>query len=373
MIDTPESPPPHSQPRQLAIPMAQPRVTYVLLAINILLWLAMTAAGGSTNPAVLIRFGAKANVLIAQGQVWRLLTSIFLHIGPMHLFFNSYALYVLGIEVERVYGSARFLLIYLLAGLYGSLLSFAFGPNLSAGASGAIFGLLGVMVAYFRRHRETFGERGRQRLFSLLGVAGFNLVLGFTVPGIDNLAHLGGLVSGAALGWVLAPEYQVQVDERGLPYVADRTSLRSRWWVVALAILLLMGGTSAAIAARQGSASVLINRGQRALEAGDLSVAESLLRRAVSREPDSAEAYFYLGVTLSSQEQMAEAVDAYQNAVRLAPGLAEARWNLALAYTTLNQPADAITEFETFIALRPDTPETEQARAYIAELQVFTQ
>ena len=110
-------PPPAEQPQRLSLPMAQPRVTYVLLAINVLVFLAMTVAGGSTNTAVLIRFGAKANALIAQGQVWRFLTSIFLHIGPMHLFFNSYALFIFGVEVERVYGSARFLAIYLLAGL----------------------------------------------------------------------------------------------------------------------------------------------------------------------------------------------------------------------------------------------------------------
>jgi rhomboid protease GluP len=375
VTDSPEAtlPPAASGPRPLSLPMAKPRVTYVLLAINVLVFLAMTVAGGSTNPAVLIRFGAKANALIAQGQVWRLLTSIFLHIGPMHLFFNSYALFVLGVEVERVYGSARFLVIYLLAGLYGSLVSFALGPNLSAGASGAIFGLLGVMVAYFRRHRETFGERGRQRLFSLLGVAGFNLVLGFTVPGIDNLAHLGGLASGAILGWLLAPQYQVQVGEGGHPHVVDRTSLRSRWWVVAAAVLLLIAGTSLAVAAQQDSASSLIFRGQRAVEDGDLAAAESFFRQAVTRDPDSGEAYFYLGVTHSEQEELAEAIDAYQNAIRLEPDLAEAHWNLALAYTRLNQPADAIAAFEAFIALRPDSAEADEARAYIAELQEFIQ
>jgi rhomboid protease GluP len=329
----------------------------------------MTAAGGSTNPEVLIRFGAKANVLIAQGQVWRLLTSIFLHIGPMHLFFNSYALFIFGVEVERVYGSARFLTIYLLAGLYGSLVSFAFGPNLSAGASGAIFGLLGVMVAYFRRHRETFGDWGRQRLFSLLGVAGFNLVLGFTVPGIDNLAHLGGLITGVVLGWLLVPEYELKVDERGLPYVADRTSLQSRWWVIALAILLLVAGTSVAVAAQRESASAFIMRGQRALEAGDFTAAESLFRQAVARDPDSGENLFYLGVTLSEQGQMTEAIRTYQDALQLEPKIAEAHWNLALAYAAQNRPADAIAEFEAFIALRPDSPDADQARAFIDELR----
>jgi rhomboid protease GluP len=344
-----------------------------LLAINILVWLAMTAAGGSTDPDVLVRFGAKSNGHIADGEVWRLLTSIFLHIGPMHLFFNSYALFIFGVEVERVYGSARFLTIYLLAGLYGSLVSFAFGPSLSAGASGAIFGLLGVMVAYFRRHRETFGEWGRQRLISLLGVAGFNLVLGFTVPGIDNLAHLGGLITGTVLGWLLVPEYELRVDERGLPSVADRTSLQSRWWVIALAMLVLIAGTSVAVAAQRNSASAFILRGQQALEDGDFVAAESLFRQAMDRDPDSGVLLFYLGVTLSEQGEMTEAVQVYQDALRLEPTLAEAHWNMALAYTSLNRPADAIAEFEAFIALRPDSVDADQARTFIDELEESAQ
>lgn len=361
---------------RLPLPLSQPRVTYILLGINVLVWLAMTVVGGSTNTDVLIRFGAKANALVADGQVWRLLTSMFLHVGLMHLLFNSYALFIFGMEVERLYGSTRFLAIYLLAGLWGSLASFAFGPELSAGASGAIFGLLGTMLAFFRRHRETFGDWGRQRLLNLWGVAVFNLVLGFTVPGIDNLAHLGGLLSGVLLGWLLAPQYRAQVDEGGRLHVTDptgmlsyRTSLGARWWVVALVVILLVVSIGGAMAVQRQSASALILRGQRALEGGDLATAESFLREAVARDPDSAEAYFYLGVVLSTQDQMTEAARAYEDALRLEYDLAEAHWNLALAYAALGRSTDAIAEFEAFIALRPDSPDTDRARVFIAELR----
>ena len=245
-----ETPLPQTR-RQVPLLLAQPRATYVILGLLILVFLAMTAAGGSENIRVLILFGAKVNSLIAAGQVWRLFTSTFLHIGLVHLVFNGYALYIFGIQVERLYGSARFLAIYLLAGLYGSLFSFAFGSELSAGASGAIFGLLGALLAFFRRHRETFGMWGRQQLLNLLVVAGLNLVLGFTVPNIDILAHLGGLVSGAVLGWLLAPQYQLHADENGALYVMDTVSLRSRWWVVALAVFLLAGGTALAMVAQR--------------------------------------------------------------------------------------------------------------------------
>ena len=369
MIETDQAPPAQPLSHRLALPLAKARVTYVLLAINVLVWLAMTAAGGSTNPEVLIRFGAKVNVLVAEGQVWRLFTSMFIHIGLMHLLLNSYALFILGIEVEQLYGSLRFLVIYLLAGLWGSLASFAFGSALSAGASGAIFGLLGTMLAYFGRHRELFGARGRQRLVNLAVVAAFNLVLGFTVPGIDNMAHLGGLLSGAVLGWLLAPDYQVRLDPTGQPAVVDRASLLSRWWVVALACILLVAGVRGAMAAQRQSPAAMILRGQQALESRDASGAEALFRQALAGDPDSAEGHFYLGVALSAQERMAEAAQAYQAALGLAPELAEAHWNLALAYARLDRPAEAIAEFETFLSLRPDSPEAGRARAFIAELQ----
>ncbi len=250
-----ETPPPQPSPptrRQVPLPLAQPRATYVILALLILVFLAMTAAGGSENTDVLILFGANLKSLIVAGQVWRLFTSMFLHIGYLHLFFNGYALYIFGIQVERLYGTSRFLAIYLLAGLYGSLLSFAFGPQeLSAGASGALFGLLGAMLAFFRRPRETIGTWGRRQLVNLLVLAGINLVISISVPNIDILAHVGGLVSGAVLGWVLAPQYEPHVDENGDLYATDTVSLANRWWVVALAVFLLAGGTALAMAAQR--------------------------------------------------------------------------------------------------------------------------
>lgn len=199
------------------IPMARPRWTFILLGVNVAVFLAMTIFGalnglglnGSQDSRVLLIFGAMQNQLIAQGDYYRLLTSMFLHIGLIHLAFNSYALYIVGQDVERLYGSVRFLLIYFLSGLGGSLASFVLGAGgISAGASGAIFGLFGASIAYFYLHRETFGPRGQAQLRSLLMLAGINLFLGFTIPGINNLAHMGGLVFGVLLGWLLAPKYQ---------------------------------------------------------------------------------------------------------------------------------------------------------------------
>ena len=123
-----------------------------------------TALGGSTQTDVLVRLGAKVTPLVAAGEYWRLFTSMFLHIGVAHLFFNGYALLVVGTELERLLGWGRFLAIYLLSGLLGSLASYAFSANLSAGASGAIFGLIGALGAFFFLHRERLGSWGRARL-----------------------------------------------------------------------------------------------------------------------------------------------------------------------------------------------------------------
>ena len=242
--------PPSPQPRRLPLPVSKPFITYILLGIIIAIFVMMSVAGGSTNPQVLVRYGANFGPLILDGETWRLFTSMFLHIGLAHLFFNSYALFIFGLEMERLYGPDRYLTIYILSGLFGSLASFGLrGPAVfSAGASGAIFGVIGMNLAYFMLHRETFGQFGRQRMMNTLIIIGINLLFGFTVAGIDNYAHIGGLVAGFAMGYGLAPRYQV-IDKYTLtPQVKDIVSLVKRWWVPALAAILLVGGISLSLA-----------------------------------------------------------------------------------------------------------------------------
>ncbi len=171
-----------------------PFLTYIFLGINLVVFLLMTLAGGSTNQQVLIDFGAKVNTLIQAGEVWRLLTSTFIHIGTMHLVFNLYALWALGPLSEESYGHRRFFMIYILSGLGGSTASFLFSPALSAGASGAIFGLLGALL-YYSYKRPALWKSGLG--MNLVVVILVNFGFGLVQPGIDNFAHLGGLVTGA--------------------------------------------------------------------------------------------------------------------------------------------------------------------------------
>ncbi|WP_407308859.1 rhomboid family intramembrane serine protease [Desulfosporosinus sp. SB140] len=178
-----------------------PYVTFTFLGINLIVFLLMTLAGGSTNQLVLITFGAKVNSLIQAGQVWRLLTSMFIHIGVMHLAFNLYSLWALGPLTEESYGHWKYFAIYILSGLGGSLASYIFSPALSAGASGAIFGLLGAQLVYsYQRPYLWKSGLGLNLVIVILVNFGF----GISQPGIDNFAHLGGLLSGVAMGFLLS-------------------------------------------------------------------------------------------------------------------------------------------------------------------------
>lgn len=131
--------------------------------------------------------------MIEDNQWWRILSSMFIHIGFFHLLMNVMAIYYLGILVEKMYGRWRFLFIYLLSGIGGGLASFAFSVNISAGASGAIFGLFGALLFFGFIYREIFFQTLGSNVLLILAI---NLILGFVVQQIDMAAHIGGLVAG---------------------------------------------------------------------------------------------------------------------------------------------------------------------------------
>ena len=184
--------------------------TMIFIGVNVGVFVLMCLAGGfavtSVDPEVLRGFGAKQNDLIGvHHQYWRLITSIFIHIGFIHLFLNNYALWIIGKEIEQIYGSARFVVLYLVTGVIGSLASYVFYPQAtSAGASGAIFGLFGVMATFAFRYRKEIPKMlSREIRRRVLPIIAINLVFGFSVRIVDNAAHIGGLLSGVALALVV--------------------------------------------------------------------------------------------------------------------------------------------------------------------------
>lgn len=235
------------QPAPLRLPTYRPRVTYVMMGILVVVFVIETLAGGSDNPQTLIQLGANFAPLVTTGDYWRIFTANFLHIGVLHLFFNLYALYIVGTEVEMFYGPVRFLVIYLISALSGAIASYAFTYGLSAGASTAIMGLIGTLVAFFVRNRAVFGDMSRTRLTNLLVIIVINVVYGLSVSAIDNFGHLGGFVGGVILGWLLCPFYQVEPQGTGAHRVVDRNSLRAEWLGVLLVSVLFVVAFWAAV------------------------------------------------------------------------------------------------------------------------------
>lgn len=237
---TPDSPAPRppwpgsQQPRFITLPTVKPRLVYFFLSVNILIFVFQQF----TDPYQWFVWGAKVNEAIVAGQWWRLVTPMFLHLNLLHVAVNSYSLFAFGQQVEAVHGYRRFLVIYLLSGIAGAVASFAMSPNPAVGASGAIFGLVGAMLVYFYRHRRLFGEMGRRRLMDILVVAGLNLIIGLS-PGIDNWGHVGGLLGGALLAWLLGPVYVFQPDPvTREPKVTDGSPLNGQRWLAVIAVLL---------------------------------------------------------------------------------------------------------------------------------------
>ena len=179
-------------------------VTSILIGINLMLFVIETLAGGSTDTRVAVAFGAQATPLLAMGQYWRLLTAMFLHFGITHLACNMISLFNLGPSLERVYGWRRFIAIYLISGLAGNLTTWYIelirgDYAISAGASGAIFGLFGayIALALIPDIRRKLSVRG------IVVTLVLNLAYGLTYPNINMAAHLGGLVGGAVTAGVM--------------------------------------------------------------------------------------------------------------------------------------------------------------------------
>lgn len=196
---------------QVGLSQQTPRLiwTPVLLAINILVFVAMVISGvslWSPTPLQVLPWGANHGVLTLNGDVWRLLTCTFLHLGIIHLLVNMYALYILGPIVERVLQPTGYLVLYLLSGIGGSLASVWWQPVVtSAGASGAIFGVFGALMGFALRQKSTlppsiFVQLRNNGVMILV----LNIILGLSVQSIDMAGHLGGLVVGFVVAWLIS-------------------------------------------------------------------------------------------------------------------------------------------------------------------------
>ena len=187
-------------------------ITPILITLCVLVFISMYIWGnGSENTITLLLFGANFRPLVQAGEIWRLATSMFLHIGIVHLVVNMYSLYIIGKQLESFLGRWKFLIVYLGSGILGSLLSVVVHSSISAGASGAIFGLLGSLLYFGYHYRLYLGTVLKTQVIPIIII---NLLIGFMVPGIDNFAHIGGLVGGYLLTMVLGVPGKTRKSDR---------------------------------------------------------------------------------------------------------------------------------------------------------------
>lgn len=182
--------------------------TLLIIGINVVIFMITAILSGSImniNINVLLRFGAKYDPLIRQGEVWRLLTCAFLHGGLIHILCNMYSLYIIGPQINQIYGTKNYLIIYITSCITSSILSFIMSPyTIAIGASGGIFGLMGALLAFAISERHRIDKR---YMSSLIQVIIINLFIGLSLSNIDNFGHIGGFIGGITLGYII---YQIQ-------------------------------------------------------------------------------------------------------------------------------------------------------------------
>jgi membrane associated rhomboid family serine protease/tetratricopeptide (TPR) repeat protein len=317
-------------------PGYRPVATYVLIALNLVVFGLMTWAGGSTKPEVLLDFGASYGPYLRQGEYWRLVMPMFLHIGWLHLLINMYALYLLGRILEHLYGYGRFALLYVGSGMFSSYLSMAVGPHVAAGASGAIFGIAGAMLVAGFLHRASIPRRLRRVFGSgMLLMVVANLVFGAVVPGIDNWGHVGGLFAGMVLGGLIRPP---QPDLLARP--AEEAPSQP---VVIIPILIVALAMAATIDNYSKSRVVtgLLQEGNRLRDKNQPDRAVERFQEAARRAPRDARPHEELGLLYLQQRRADDAVREFEAAIHLGSDSPRAQIGLALAYESKGDPGRA--------------------------------
>ncbi len=300
-----------------------PYVTWLLLGANVVLYLLTELQGGSTAADVLIRLGAMESWLIASGEYWRLFSAMFLHSGLVHLGFNVIGLLIFGQQLERLYGYSRFLVIYILAGLAGSITSYAFNlssaPNaIGVGASGAVFGILGALVAFFLSNRNLLGQMGRQTLTGLLVLAAINLAVGFVMPSIDNFAHMGGFAGGFLLGFAYSPNYRETYSFAGWPEgLRDTNSMYRRLWVLPVAVIILVAGVIVGDFLVGDTPITYIRQAVEHHESGEFGLALNSVEQALNIQPNYGPAYLRRALIMTDMGNIDRAMDDLGRSVRL--------------------------------------------------------
>ena len=187
-------------------------LTWLLVTINVAMFLILTITGGASDTVNLYRWGAKFGPAIQAGDWYRLVYPVVLHAGMFHIAANTFALVIFGPRLELEFGRFAYLATYAVAGVCGVAASYLVSPTLSVGASGAIFGLVGAYGIFLLRNRKDFGASVNPVIVNLGIILVINIVFGMIAPGIDQGAHVGGVIAGAAMGYFVGPRRVIDID-----------------------------------------------------------------------------------------------------------------------------------------------------------------
>ena len=354
-------------------------VTQAIFGINVAVFVAMTLAGVSiTEPtfAQLVHWGANYGPLTIGGQWWRLLSCVFVHIGIIHIGFNMWCLWGLGRLAESVYGHWTFGVVYLITGVAASVTSLAWNPGgTSAGASGAIFGIAGALIASFYLGEFSLPKAAVSGLLrSVLMFAGYNLVFGAMSGHTDNAAHVGGLVSGLILGALIArvaPHHDDAVRRVGVLFVGIALVYGGAAWLHRSHAYLLHAASGqrlltenktgqaiaelqTAIRQRPGYLPAHYELARAYWIKGDFAGAEGELKRVIELDPKEERAYFSLGMACLGENRPQLARESFTQLLRLNPKSADAHFGLGTASATEQKYSEALEEFKLTAKLDPD-------------------
>jgi membrane associated rhomboid family serine protease/Tfp pilus assembly protein PilF len=323
-------------------------VTQAIFGINVAVFLGMALASGefvSFNPQLTVHWGANFGPATVSGEWWRLLTCVFLHGGILHIGFNMWCLWQLGALCESLYGHWTYAVVYLVSGVGASVASIIWKPQvLSVGASGAIFGIAGALIASFY-----LGEFSLPRaaisgvLRSLVMFAGYNLLFGAVSGVTDNGAHVGGLVTGLLLGALMA---KIAPDSRNLP----------RRIAVLLAGSAVVAGGVLWIQQRGGWVTH-VQRASMYIQQNKNDQAITELERVVRMEPAYLPAHFELGRLYAIKGDFTRAETELKSAIALDPKERSARYLLGLLYLDSKRPQEAKPIFAELLSRDPRSAE----------------
>ena len=323
-------------------------LTQVFFAMNAAVFLGMAFAAGSItdfSSGLLVQWGGNAGSLTLAGEWWRLITCLFVHGGIIHIAFNMWCLWDLGALCESLYGRWSFGALYLICGLGASAASLAWQPNgLSVGASGAIFGLAGALIASYSLGEFSMPRSAvRGTLTSVVVFVGYSLIFSAMSSRTDNAAHVGGLVTGLVLGALIA---------KGAPHPGQPVR---RVAIFSLALL----GISVGLMALQHSHGYLIHaqRAGRFLAENKSDEAIVELQRVVQERPDFVPAHLALAQSYLRKSDYGKAEIELRRVLELRPGNEDAAYELGIMYLEQNKKDQARSTFAQMVAQDPNSAE----------------